>query len=143
MVRVRSSAYRVCQAPAVARMARSRIQYAGCGTSGPNHRAGSTARTNRPLAMNASMFFAIGDHPLLMTRSENGSRVAGKSGLRMPPVSPNATNISRNRGIVWSVSPRADVDLGAQSVQLRDSQRTNIPSEAVNVAASARTRGVG
>jgi hypothetical protein len=97
----------------------------------------------RPPAMSTRMFFAIRDQPFLITRSENGIRVAGKRGLRIPPVSPSARNMSRKRGTICSVSPCGELSTGTEGVQLRESQTKNITSEAVNVAASATTRGTG
>ena len=68
-------------------------------------------------------------------------RTAGNSGLRMPPVRASVRNMRRKRGTIWRVSSHGE-EAGAKTV-LRDSQSTNIVSEAQKVSASATTRGAG
>jgi len=70
-------------------------------------------------------------------------RTAGKSGLRMPPVRTSVRNMSKKRGTICRVSSQGEAGFGANTEVVRDSQTTNIVSEAQNATASATTRGAG
>src|SRR4051812_6603836 len=117
------------------------IQYAGCGTSGPNQAAGSTAIAVSAPTTTASVIFAVRDHPVLMTRSEKGMSIVTISGLRIPPVSAWAANNKRKRGTIFAVSLCDEVM--AKRERFFDNETTNIASDAVKLAASATTRNGG
>jgi len=88
------------------------------------------------------MVLDMRDQPLLMTRSEKGISMAGNSGLRIPPVSACARNISRKRGTILRVSA-CDESVAPRKARLRLSQTKNMASDAMKLAESATTRKGG